>query len=215
MLLLLIRRSVILAVVALVLTFAYAFLGTGVSQVLFKHQADGSITANGSTLIGQNWSQAPCPGHRLGSCVFQGRPDAVGPYSGSLKPVAAGGDNPLQANNIPGHPGILNNGESAATNLGPRSKTLLSNTQALVAYWKARGVNPTPDLVTTSGSGYDPDISQQDALVQIPMVSKATGLSPSVLRRLVISRTQGAQLGFLGTSYINVLQLNEALAKLK
>ena len=210
-----IRRSVVLAVVALVLTFAYAYLGTGVSQLLFKHQADGSITANGSTLIGQNWSQAPCPAHRPGTCVFQGRPDAVGPYAGSANPVAAGGDNPLQANNIPGKPGVLNPGESGASNLGPRSKTLKENTQALVAYWKARGVNPTPDLVTTSGSGYDPDISQQDALVQIPMVSKATGISPSVLRRLVTNQTQGAELGFLGTSYINVLQLNEALAKLK
>jgi K+-transporting ATPase c subunit len=54
------RRAVVLAVVFLVLTFAYAFVGTGVAQVLFKHQADGSITANGSTLIGQNWSQTPC-----------------------------------------------------------------------------------------------------------------------------------------------------------
>jgi K+-transporting ATPase ATPase C chain len=90
----------------------------------------------------------------------------------------------------------------------------LENTQTLVAYWKARGVNPTPDLVTTSGSGIDPDISQQDALVQIPMVSKATGLSASVLKRLIISQTQGAELG-LGASYIDVLQLNEALAKLK
>ena len=158
-----IRRSVVLAVVALVLTFAYAFVGTGVSQVLFKHQADGSITANGSTLIGQNWSQTKCPGHPLGSCVFQGRPDALGPYAGSLNPVAAGGDNPLVANNIPGKPGVLNPGESGATNLGPRSKVLLSNTQALVAYWHARGVNPTPDLVTTSGSGYDPDITAADA----------------------------------------------------
>jgi len=210
-----IRRAVVLTVVGLVLTFAYAFLGTGVSQLLFTHQADGSITANGSTLIGQNWSQAPCPGHPLGSCVFQGRPDSLGPYAGSLKPVAAGGDNPLEANNIPGKPGILNPGESGATNLGPRSKTLVENTQQLVAYWKARGVDPTPDLVTTSGSGYDPDISQQDALVQIPMVSKATGLSASVLRQLVISHTEGAELGFLGTSYIDVLQLNEALAKLE
>jgi potassium-transporting ATPase KdpC subunit len=215
MLLVNLRRAVVLAVVALVLTFAYAFLGTGVSQVLFKGQADGSLTANGSTLIGQNWSQAPCPGHLKGTCVFQGRPDAVGPYAGSLKPVAAGGDNPLLANNIPGKPGVLNPGESGATNLGPRSKVLLENTMQLVAYWKARGVDPTPDLVTTSGSGYDPDISQQDALVQIPMVSRATGLSASTLRRLVVSHTQGAELGFLGTSYINVLQLNEALAKLK
>jgi K+-transporting ATPase ATPase C chain len=84
-----------------------------------------------------------------------------------------------------------------------------------VAYWHARGVNPTPDLVTTSGSGYDPDISQQDALVQIPMVSKATGLSAAQLRHLIIGQTQGAELGFLGTSYIDVLQLNDALAKLE
>jgi potassium-transporting ATPase KdpC subunit len=209
------RRSAVLCIVVLVLTFAFAFVGTGISQLFFKHQADGSITSNGSTLIGQNWSQAKCPGHPLGSCVFQGRPDALGPYAGSLKPAAGGGDNPLAANNIPGHPGVLNAGESAATNLGPRSKTLLQNTRLLVAYWKARGVDPTPDLVTTSGSGYDPDISQQDALVQIPMVSRATGLSSSILRRLVISQTQGTQLGFLGTSYIDVLQLNEALAKLK
>lgn len=209
------RRSVVLCVVVLVLTFVFAFVGVGISQLFFKHQADGSITSNGSTLIGQNWSQAKCPGHPLGSCVFQGRPDALGPYAGSLKPAAGGGDNPLAANNIPGHPGVLNAGESGATNLGPRSKTLLQNTRVLVAYWKARGVNPTPDLVTTSGSGYDPDISQQDALVQIPMVAKATGLSASVLRHLVITQTQGAEIGFLGTSYIDVLQLNEALAKLE
>ena len=195
-----IRRSVVLVVAALVLTFAFAFLGTGVSQLLFKHQADGSITANGSTLIGQNWSQASCPGHRLGSCVFQGRPDAVGPYAGSLNPAAAGGDNPLQANNIPSKPGVLNSGESGATNLGPRSKTLKENTQALVAYWKARGVNPTPDLVTTSGSGYDPDISQQDALVQIPMVSRATGLSASVLRHPGHQPDTGGRARLLGNA---------------
>ena len=192
------RRSVIFGLIAIVLTLAFAFVGTGVSQVLFKHQADGSMTANGSTLIGQNWSITSCPGHPAGSCVFQGRPDALGPYTG---------DNPLVANG--------KSGESAATNLGPRSKVLYANTKQLVAYWHKRGVNPTPDLVTTSGSGYDPDISQQDALVQIPMVSRATGLSASVLRSLVISHTQGAQLGFLGSPYIDVLQLNEALAKLK
>ncbi len=210
-----IRRAVVLTVVALALTFAYAYLGTGVSQVLFKHQANGSITANGSTLIGQDWSQTRCPGHPLGSCVFQGRPDNLGPYAGSANPVAAGGDNPLQANNIPGKPGVLNSGESGASNLGPRSKVLLSNTQALVAYWHSRGVNPTPDLVTTSGSGYDPDISAADAIAEIPMVSRATGLAPATLRALVASQNNSAQLGFLGSSYVNVLQLNEALIKLR
>lgn len=209
------RRSVLLAVVVLVLTFAFAYLGTGVSQLFFKHQADGSITKNGSTLIGQNWSQAKCPGHPLGSCVFQGRPDAVGPYAGSASPAAGGGDNPLQANNIPGKPGVLNSGESGASNLGPRSKVLLTNTRTLVAYWKARGVNPTPDLVTTSGSGYDPDITAADALAQIPMVAQATGVSPSALRSLIARETHSAQLGFLGSSYIVVLQLNQALAHLR
>jgi K+-transporting ATPase ATPase C chain len=109
----------------------------------------------------------------------------------------------------------MNSGESGPTNLGPRSSVLLANTQQLVAYWHARGVNPTPDLVTTSGSGYDPDISAADAIAEIPMVSNATGLSSSTLRGLIARETQGAQFGFLGTSYINVLQLNEALVKLR
>jgi K+-transporting ATPase ATPase C chain len=202
------RRSVILGVIALVLTFAYAYAATGVSQVLFKHQADGSLTANGSTLIGQNWSQTKCPGHPLGSCVFQGRPDALGPYaSAKTNPAEHPGDDPLVANGQPG--------ESGATNLGPRSAELVTYTEELVAYWHKRGVDPTPDLVTTSGSGYDPDITPQDAIVQIPMVSAATGISPSALRTLIAEETNGEQLGFLGSSYIDVLQLNVALAKLK
>jgi len=209
------RRSIV-AIVAITafFGFVYAFVGTGVAQLFFKHEADGSITANGSALVGQDWSQTPCPGHPLGSCVFQGRPDNLGPYAGSAKPVAAGGDNPLQANNIPGQPKVLNPGESAATNLGPRSQTLLTNTQTLIKYWNQRGVNPTPDLVTTSASGIDPDISPADAYAQIPMVSAATGISPDRLRSLIAGQTHGAQLGFLGSPYIVVLNLNEALARL-
>jgi potassium-transporting ATPase KdpC subunit len=202
------RRSVILGLIAIVLTFVYAYVGTGVSQVLFKHQADGSITPHGSTLIGQNWSQTVCPGHPLGSCVFQGRPDDLGPYSSAkTSPAEHPGDDPLVANGQPG--------ESGATNLGPRSAELKAYTKELVAYWHKRGVNPTPDLVTTSGSGLDPDITPPDALAQIPMVSAATGLAPSALRSLIAQETSGEQLGFLGSSYIDVLQLNEALARLR
>jgi potassium-transporting ATPase KdpC subunit len=202
------RRSVILGLIAIVLTFVYAFVGTGVSQVLFKHQADGSVTANGSTLIGQNWSQTNCPGHPLGSCVFQGRPDDLGPYSSAkTSPAEHPGDDPLVANGQPG--------ESGATNLGPRSQELQTYTKELVAYWHQRGVNPTPDLVTTSGSGLDPDITPEDARAEIPMVSAATGLSPSALRALIAKESNGEELGFLGSSYIDVLQLNEALAQLK
>jgi K+-transporting ATPase ATPase C chain len=193
------RRSFTMAVICLVFFgFVYAFAGTGVAQVFFKFQADGSITSHGSTLIGQNWTSPK---------FFHGRPDDFGPYAANAKAGIAGGDNPLANNGV--------NGESGATNLGPRSKVLLADTKALVAYWHSMGVSPTPDLVTTSGSGYDPDISAQDALVQIPMVTKATGISPSRLRALIVSQTHGAQLGFLGASYIDVLTLNEALAKME
>jgi K+-transporting ATPase ATPase C chain len=106
-------------------------------------------------------------------------------------------------------------GESGATNLGPRSGELKSYTKILITYWLKRGVNPTSDLVTTSGSGIDPDITPSDALAELPMVAKATGLSESVLKKLISQQTQGAQLGFLGSTYINVLQLNEALVKLE
>jgi K+-transporting ATPase ATPase C chain len=192
------RRSVIFGLLLIVFTFAYAFLGTGLSQLFFNHQANGSITKNGSTLIGQNWAS---------NAWFHGRPDDTGPYAADPKKDVAGGDNPLEANGV--------SGESGATNLGPRSKVLLADTKQLVAYWHARGVDPTPDLVTTSGSGYDPDISPQDAIVQIPMVAKATGISPTRLRALIDQETNGEELGFLGSSSIDVLQLNEALAKLK
>jgi K+-transporting ATPase ATPase C chain len=204
------RRALTLGiiVIVIVLTFVYAFAGTGISQLLFKNQANGSITARGSTLIGQNWSRTVCPGHPMGSCVFQGRPDALGPYaSAKSNPAGHPGDDPLVANGVPG--------ESGATNLGPRSAKLKADTEELIAYWHSRGVDPTPDLVTTSGSGLDPDITPQDAIVQIPMVSRATGVAPSALRRLIAKETQGAQLGFLGSSYIDVLRLNEALAKLR
>jgi potassium-transporting ATPase KdpC subunit len=203
------RRSLVMAVICLVFFgFIYALVGTGVSQLLFKNQADGSLTANGSTLIGQPWNMTKCPGHPLGSCVFQGRPDDLGPYSSAtLSPAEHPGDDPLVLNGAAG--------ESGATNLGPRSAELVKYTKELVTYWHARGVNPTPDLVTTSASGYDPDISQKDALVQIPMVAQATGISPTKLKTLIVAETHGPQLGFLGAQYIDVLQLNEGLAALK
>jgi potassium-transporting ATPase KdpC subunit len=194
-----IRRSITIGLLFVLFTFAYAYAGTGISQLFFKHQADGSITANGSTLIGQNWSSP---------AWFHGRPDGAGPYaSAKTNPAEHPGDDPLVANGQPG--------ESGGTNLGPRSQELLTDTKELVSYWHKMGVDPTPDLVTTSGSGYDPDITPQDATVQIPMVSRATGIAPSALRRLISEQSRGQELGFLGSNYINVLQLNEALARLR
>jgi potassium-transporting ATPase KdpC subunit len=203
------RRALVYSLAAIAFTFAYALVGTGLAQVAFKSQADGSITANGSTLIGQNWSE--CAGTGLEKdCPqwFHGRPDDTGPYAGD-------GDNPLVAcSDVTKKPTCVN-GESAATNLGPRSAVLLADTKALVAYWHELGVDPTPDLVTTSGSGYDPDITPEDATVQIPMVSKATGISPGRLSALIAKESHSPELGFLGSSYVDVLQLNVALAKLR
>jgi potassium-transporting ATPase KdpC subunit len=193
------RRSVLLAVIAFVLFgLVYPLVGTGLSQILFNHQAQGSLGADGSTLIGQNWSSPD---------FFHGRPDDAGPYAADPKADVDGGDNPLEANGV--------SGDSGATNLGPRSKTLLADTKELVAYWHQMGVNPTPDLVTTSGSGLDPDITPADATAEIPMVAQARGLAPATLRRLISSQNHSAQFGFLGSDYVDVLALNEALAKLK
>ena len=128
------RRSAIFCLICLVLFgLVFPLLGVGLSQLFFKHQADGSITANGSTLIGQNWSDTKCPGHALGSCVFQGRPDDLGPYaSAKLSPAEHPGDDPLVANGVAG--------ESGATNLGPHSAELKAYTKELIAYWHKRGV---------------------------------------------------------------------------
>jgi K+-transporting ATPase ATPase C chain len=84
-----------------------------------------------------------------------------------------------------------------------------------ISLLRKEGITPTSDLVTTSGSGVDPDISPADAYAQVNAVAKARGLSASAVRNLVNSHIQPAQLGFLGSSSINVLQLNEALAGLR
>lgn len=194
------RRAVILAIVALVLFgVVYPLVGTGVSQLLFKSRADGSITANGSTLIGQNWTSPRW---------FHGRPDGFGPNFTACGPAArASGDNPLVANGV--------SGESGTTNLGPRSSLLRCETKQLIAWWHARGVQPTTDLVTTSGSGLDPDITPADASAQIPMIMHhRPGVTAAELRSLIARQTQSQPLGFLGSPYVVVLQLNEALARL-
>ena len=155
------------------LGLAYPLAETGIGQALFSHQANGSLTSDGSTLVGQTWK---------GPQWFQGRPDA---------------DNPLA---------------TGGTNLGPRSETLVKTVKQQIAQLEKEGITPTPDLVTTSGSGVDPDISPADAYAQVKAVAKARDLSVDTLRRLVAGHIQQPQFGFLGSAYINVLQLNEALA---
>jgi K+-transporting ATPase ATPase C chain len=158
------------------LGLAYPLAETGIAQAFFSHQANGSLTKNGSTLVGQSWT---------GPQWFHGRPDA---------------DNPLA---------------TGGSNLGPRSKVLIGDVQQQIAALKKAGITPTPDLVTTSGSGVDPDIAPVDAYAQVNALAKARGVPVATVRQLVATHISGPQLGFLGSSYIDVLQLNEALAKLR
>ena len=178
------RAAVLLAISALVLFgLAYPLAGTAASQLLFPAQANGSLTARGSTLVGQPWR---------GPQWFHGRPDP---------------DNPLLRNGVAG--------ASGPSNLGPRAKALEAAVLKSGEQLRRLGATPTADLVTTSGSGIDPDITPQDALAQVAMVSRATGIPEQRLRRLIRQLTIPSELGFLGPSYVDVLQLNSALARLR
>jgi K+-transporting ATPase ATPase C chain len=104
---------------------------------------------------------------------------------------------------------------TGGTNLGPRSKTLVKDVKEQIALLKKEGITPTPDLVTTSGSGVDPDIAPVDAYAQVNVVAKARGLSVAAVRHLVSTQIHSAEFEFLGSPYVNVLQLNEALRTLR
>lgn len=113
-----------------------------------------------------------------------------------------------------GRPDADNPMATGGSNLGPRSKVLVKDVTAQIAKLRKEGIRPTPDLVTTSGSGVDPDIAPVDAYAQVNAVARARGLPVAEVSDLVKSQIRQPQFGFLGASYINVLQLNEALARL-
>jgi K+-transporting ATPase ATPase C chain len=170
------RRGLIVSVFFFVLLgLAYPLASTGVGQALFHDKANGSISADGSALIGQQWK---------GPQWFQGRPDGD-------DPTATGG-----------------------SNLGPRSQELLDTYKKRIAELKAEGITPTPDLVAASGSGVDPDINPDAAYAQVNAVAQARHLDPQRVHTLVAGHVKGPQLGFLGASHVNVLELNQALAAL-
>jgi K+-transporting ATPase ATPase C chain len=104
---------------------------------------------------------------------------------------------------------------TGGSNLGPRSKVLAQDVSKQVDALQKQGIQPTPGLVTTSGSGIDPDISPADAYAQVNAVAAARHLSTSQVHQLVASRVHIAELGFLGSDYVNVLELNQALAQLR
>jgi K+-transporting ATPase ATPase C chain len=168
---------------------------TGLAQVLFHHQANGSLIKDkdgkvvGSELIGQPFSD---PRH------FWSRLSATSDSS---------------SNSLP-----YNAGNSSGSNLGPLNPALSDNVKARVADLKAADPASQPDvpvdLVTASGSGLDPDISVAAAEYQIPRVAKARKMDQGRLRDLVAKHTQPRQLGILGEPRVNVLELNLALDQL-
>jgi K+-transporting ATPase ATPase C chain len=186
------------------LALVYTFVITGVSQLAFNSQANGSLvtvngTVVGSTLIGQS-----CPGEAFakdGSLKITINPKY---FQGRLSYTYNASTDALQP---------CNAANSAGSNLGPSNPLLAENTRNAVAAYEAAGVSaPVPiDLVTSDFTGFDPDISEAAALAQVNMVANARGLDPTKLHNLVEAQVQGRILWVFGEPVVNVLQLNLAL----
>lgn len=168
----------------------YPALVTGIAQVAFPFQANGSLLSQhgqvkGSTLIGQSFSEPQ---------YFWSRPSATNPF-------------PYNAES------------SSGSNLGPTNPELLSKVQdrlkALRQGQPGEDKLIPVDLVTSSGSGLDPHLSPAAALYQVPRVARARGLSEARVQQLVRQHTEDRQVGILGEPRVNVLRLNLALADLK
>ena len=114
-----------------------------------------------------------------------------------------------------GRPDPYNPMSTGGSNLGPRSQALVNDVAKQIKILKNEGIAPTSGLVTTSGSGIDPDISPAAAYAQVDAVAKARALPVAKVRQLVTNHISGAQFGFLGSPYVNVLLLNEGLSTLK
>jgi K+-transporting ATPase ATPase C chain len=167
-------------VTTLLFGLAYPLLVTGLSQLAFPKQANGSLIEQngqvvGSRLIGQNFA---------GDKYFHSRPSSAG--------------NGYDASS------------SSASNLGPTNKLLVDRVSQDVAKLQQEnpGVAVPADLVTSSGSGLDPDISPAAAEFQLARVARARGISMEALRSIVAKHTSARQLGVLGEARVNVLELN-------
>jgi K+-transporting ATPase ATPase C chain len=195
-----IRPAIVLLVLLTVITgLAYPLAMTGIAGVIFPIQAQGSLIEKdgkviGSALIGQAFADAK---------YFHGRPSATNAPDpkDSTKTV----DAPYNAVN------------SMGSNLGPTSKALADRLKGDVETLQKEnpGTAVPVDLVTTTGSGLDPDISPDAARFQVPRVAKARGLPEPSVRALVDGQVEGRTLGLLGELRVNVLKLNLALDGLK
>jgi potassium-transporting ATPase KdpC subunit len=159
----------------------YPLVVTGLAQVMFPKQANGELIVQNGKLVGSHLMGQPftAPGY------IWSRPSAAG--NAGYDPTASGG-----------------------SNFGPTNKMLIDRVNASVQQLQPTNPNtPIPaDLVTTSGSGLDPDISPASADFQVPRVAKERGMSEQDVRVLVAKHTEGRQWGFLGEPRVNVLDLN-------
>jgi len=191
-----IRPAIVFIIALTVITgLLYPFVMTGIAGVVFPYQAQGSLIERdgkvvGSALIGQDFTSAG---------YFHGRPSAT------VAPDPADATKTI--------PAPYNAANSGGSNLGPTNKALIERVQGEVE--KLREENPSAqvpiDLVTTSGSGLDPNISPAAALFQVPRVAKARNMPEDRVRELVDEHVEGRSLGFLGEPRVNVLALNLAL----
>ncbi len=195
-----VRSAVVMIVGLTIITgIAYPLAMTGIAKVAFPQQAAGSLVEKdgkiiGSVLIGQNFADAK---------YFHGRLSATSGPDPS---------DPSKSTAVP-----YNAGASSGSNLGPTSQVLIDRVKAEAAKLQADNPGqPVPvDLVTSSASGLDPDISPAGALFQVPRVAKARNLTADRVRQLVTTHTEGRLIGLIGEPHVNVLKLNLALDALK
>ena len=191
-----IRPAVMMIIVMTIITgLAYPLAMTGIAQAIFPYQAGGSLIEKGgktigSELIGQNFT---------GDKYFHGRLSATSDTDPK---------DPTKTISSP-----YNAANSSGSNLGPTSKSLIDRVKDDAGKLQAENPNtPVPvDLVTSSASGLDPDITSAAALYQVPRVAKARGVPKDQIRQLVQAHIEDRLLGVIGEPHVNVLKLNLAL----